>query len=168
MKVNRHVRFGAGLQLLAAALSCTGSSSETLLGTSSTGTSNPQGFSALYILASVQPNPFVPAQGFAEKSVIGRCVEIKRDGTLVQEILYSQDFPVSLTRETDAWSYTLSGTDILARDPAGFGSGPEVRRIGSTAEAQIIITRVLRNNGLPVVRTLIFSKVASLSSRCGG
>jgi len=85
----------------------------------------------------------------------------------VQDILYSQDNPAALTRETDTWTYTISGTDILARDPVGLGSGPMVSRIGSTAGGQISITRVLRNNGAAVVRTLNFSKVAALTPACG-
>lgn len=86
---------------------------------------------------------------------------------LVQDILYSQNAPVALSRETDTWSYTLSGTDIIVKDPIGVGSGPESKRIGSTADIQISITRLLRNNGLPVIRTLTFSKVTQLDPRCG-
>jgi hypothetical protein len=133
----------------------------------SNGSSGAQNFSAQYILASVQPDPFVPAVGLTQKSVIGRCVEIKTNGTLVQDILYSQDSPAALTRETDTWTYTLSGTDIRANDPVGVGFGPTVQRIGSTTDTQITIIRTLRNNGLPAIRTLIFSKVAELNPRCG-
>lgn len=135
-------------------------------GGSGTGSSQP--FSAVYILNSVQPDPFVPATGFTQKSVIGRCVELKTNGTLFQEILYSQDAPAALTRETDSWSYTISGTDIYVTDPVGFGSGPVTQRIGSTSGSQISITRTLRNNGLPVVRTLNFSRVTQLTPGCGG
>lgn len=133
----------------------------------SSGSPSAQNFSAQYILASVQPDPFVPAPGLTQKSVIGRCVEIKTNGTLVQDILYSQDSPAALTRETDTWTYTLSGTDIRANDPVGVGFGPTVQRIGSTTDSQITITRTLRNNGAPAIRTLIFSKVAQLNPRCG-
>lgn len=125
------------------------------------------GFSAEYILASVQPDVFVPAAGLTQRSVIGRCVEIKASGTLTMEILYSQDSPAALIRETDSWPYVLSGSDILARDPVGTGSGPVTQRIGSTTATQITITRVLRNNGVPVIRTLNFSKISSLDPRCG-
>jgi hypothetical protein len=142
----------------------------TTVGTSA-GAGSPSGsnqsFSAEYILSSVQPGPFVPATGFTQKSVIGRCVEIKTNGTLFQEILYSQDAPAALTRETDSWSYTISGTDIFVTDPSGFGAGAVTQRIGSTTGSQISITRTLRNNGLPVIRTLNFSKVGKLTPRCG-
>ena len=132
------------------------------------GSGSNQSFSAEYILSSVQPDPFVPATGFTQKSVIGRCVEIKANGTLFQEILYSQDSPAALTRETDNWSYAISGGDIFVTDPAGFGAGPVTQRIGSTTGAQISITQTLRNNGLPVIRTLNFSKVSQLTPPCGG
>lgn len=153
--------------ILVTILGCDASSIDGTLATGSTGSTNAQGFSAQYILASVQPDPFVPALGFAQKSVIGRCVEIKADGTLVQDILYSQDPPAALTRETDTWSYTLSGTDIVVKDPVGVGAGPAVERIGSTADPQITITRMLRNNGIPVIRSLTFSKITQLNPRCG-
>jgi hypothetical protein len=156
-----------GLLILLAVAGCDTSAVEGTLATTSPGTPNPSGFSAQYILSSVQPDPFVPAPGLTQKSVIGRCVEIKSNGTLVQDILYSQDNPAALTRETDSWTYTVSGSDILARDPVGIGSGPTVQRIGTTAGAQISITRVLRNNGAPVIRTLNFSKVTSVTPPCG-
>lgn len=155
------------LFLLPATLACDTSSLEGTLARGSAGNPGATGFSAQYILASVQPVPFVPAPGLTQKSVIGRCVEIKNNGTLVQDILYSQDNPALLLRETDSWTYTLSGTDILARDPVGIGSGPTVQRIGSTAGSQISITRVLLNNGAPVIRTLNFSKVAQVTPPCG-
>ena len=141
----------------------------TSVGTSSgSGPGSTESFSAQYILSSVEPNPFVPATGFTQKSVIGRCVEIKPGGTLTQEILYTQDTPAALTSETDSWSYSISNGDIFVTDPAGFGSGPVTQRIGSTTGGQISITRTLRNNGLPVIRTLNFSKVSQLTPRCGG
>ena len=153
--------------LLLAVLGCGTSAVDGTIATGSPGTPNVTGFSAQYILASVQPDPFVPALGLTQKSVIGRCVEIKANGTLVQDILYSQDNPAALTRETDSWSYKLSGSAILATDPVGIGSGPTVQQIGSTTGAQITITRMLRNNGLPVIRTLVFSKVAQVTPQCG-
>jgi len=125
------------------------------------------GFSAQYILSSVDPDPFVPATGFTQKSVIGRCVDIKSTGSLVQEILYTQDVPAALTKEIDSWAYVISGTDIIVTDPTGFGSGPVTQRIGSTTGSQISITRRLWNNGLPVIRTLNFSKVNGLTPACG-
>ncbi|MBA3646491.1 MAG: hypothetical protein H0W63_09965 [Gemmatimonadaceae bacterium] len=134
--------------------------------TTAPGSSPAQPVSAQYILASVQPTPFVPAGGFVQKSVIGQCVDLKPTGTLVQSILYTQDNPALLTRETDTWTYTLSGLDILTRDPLA-GAGAATQRIGSTADAQITITRVFRNNGSAIVRTLIFSKVTQLSTPCG-
>ncbi len=129
------------------------------------GSSPAQQVSAQYILASVQPTPFVPATGFAQKSVIGLCVDIKPNGTMVQSILYTQDNPALLTRETDTWTYTLSGSDILTRGPLA-GAGSVTQRIGSTTDAQVTITRILRNNGSAIVRTLIFSKVTQLSTPC--
>ena len=128
---------------------------------------SPQNFSAQYILSSVQPDPFVPATGFTLRSVIGRCVEIKSDGTVVQDVLYSQDSPAALLREVDNWTYTLSGTDIMVNNPIGFGSGPVVQRVGSTNGTVISITRVLRNSGLAVIKTLIFSRVSQVDPRCG-
>jgi hypothetical protein len=131
------------------------------------GSATAQNFSGQYILASVAPDAFVPASGLTQKSVIGRCVEIKTNGTLVQDIIYTQDTPAALIHETDTWTYTLSGTSILANDPVGTGLGPAVQLIGATTDAQITITRTLRNNGLPVIRTLTFSKVTQLSPPCG-
>ncbi len=120
-------------------------------GTGGLGGSTPtaQGFSAQYILASVSPTPFVPgSSAFAQKSVIGQCVDIRSNGTMLQSILYTQDSPAQITRETDSWIYTLSGTGI-------------------PGDSQIAITRVLRNDGIPVVRTLFFSRVSQLSRPCG-
>ncbi len=138
-------------------------------GTGGTGGSTPttQGFSAQYILASVSPTPFVPGStAFAQKSVIGQCVDIRSSGTMLQSILYTQDNPAQITRETDSWVYTLSGSDILTVDPLA-GAGATTQRIGGTGDAQIAITRVLRNDGLAVVRTLVFSRVSQLSTPCG-
>lgn len=163
------MRSSASLRWLfvATMIGCDISAIQGTIPTSSPGTTGAQGFSAQYILTSVQPDPFVPAPGFTQRSVIGRCVEIKADGTLVQDILYSQDAPAALLREIDSWTYTLSGTDILARDPVGVGSGALVERIGSTGGTQISITRVVRNSGIPALRTLTFSKVSQLTPRCG-
>lgn len=127
----------------------------------------PQAFSAQYILASVAPTPFVPAAGIAQKSVIGQCVDIKSDGTMVQSILYTQDSPAQITRETDTWTYTLAGGNIVTQDPlATSGSAPMI--IGATTDNQIVITRLLRNNGLPVIRTLTFTKLVQGGPICGG
>ena len=75
------------------------------------------GFTAVYILASVSPTPFVPAAGIAQKSVIGQCVDIRGDGTMIQSIVYTQDNPAQITRETDTWTYTLSASNIVTKDP---------------------------------------------------
>jgi hypothetical protein len=160
----------AGFLLLIALAACDTSAVEGTLASGTPGTAGSPsvtGFSGQYILASVQPDPFVPAPGLTQRSVIGRCVEIKPDGTLVQEILYSQDSPAALIKEIDTWTYSLSGSVILARDPVGLGSGPVVTNIGSTGDAQIVITRILQNSGAPVIRTLFFSKVSQLTPRCG-
>jgi hypothetical protein len=137
------------------------------LGTSSGGNNPaPQGFSAQYILASVAPSPFVPAAGIAQKSVIGQCVDIKSDGTMVQSILYTQDSPAQLTRETDTWTYTLSGSNIVTQDPLSTAGSPSFI-IGATTDNQIVVTRILRNDGLAVVRTLTFTKLAQGGAVCG-
>lgn len=161
--------FGRAIRVLICwmILGCDASPLAGTYGAGSPGTSNPTNFGAEYILAFVEPDAFVPAAGFVQKSVIGRCVEIKPDGTLLQEILYSQNAPAALTREVDTWSYSILGSDIVAKDPVGTGSGPVSRRIGSTTGTQIVITRVLRNNGNPVIRTLTFSRINPLSPRCG-
>jgi hypothetical protein len=153
--------------LLLAIFACDTSAIDGTIGGGTNGSPTAQNFSAQYILASVAPDPFVPAAGLTQKSVIGRCIEIKTNGTLVQDIIYSQDSPAALIHETDTWNYTLSGTSILADDPVGIGLGPAVQRIGATTDAQITITRTLRNNGVPVIRTLTFSKVTQLSPACG-
>jgi hypothetical protein len=126
----------------------------------------PQAFSAQYILASVAPTPFVPASGIAQKSVIGQCVDIKSDGTMVQSILYTQDTPAQISRETDTWTYTLSGSNIVTQDPLSTAGSPSTI-IGATTDNQIVITRLLRNDGLSVTRTLTFSKLAQGGPACG-
>jgi hypothetical protein len=138
------------------------------LGTGGNGGNNPtpQAFAAQYILASVAPTPFVPAVGIAQKSVIGQCVDIKSDGTMVQSILYTQDSPAQITRETDTWRYTLSGANIVTQDPLSPAGSPSMI-IGATTDNQIVITRLLRNDGLPVTRTLTFSKLPQGGPICG-
>jgi hypothetical protein len=162
------------LRLFAAALFCACDDAGTIIGTAGTGGSGgsggtsptQQGFQAQYILSSVFPTPFVPAAGITQKSVIGQCVDIRTNGTMVQSVLYTQDNPALIMRETDTWTYTLSGTNIVTSDPLA-GAGATAQAIGTTSSSQISVTRVLRNGGAPVVRTLVFSKVSQLSTPCG-
>jgi hypothetical protein len=113
----------------------------------------------------VQPTPGVPTAGQGGKNVQQGCMEVRTDGTLIQAVVYLNDATFALSIETETWSYHLVGGEIVVTDPQGLFLG--VTSIGSTGDSQISTNRTLQNAGMPVARTLIFTKVGGLGSVCG-
>lgn len=122
---------------------------------------SPTQFVAQYSLFSVLPDWNVPVGGSGSKNITAGCMDFQAGGVLIRRIAYtvtpSGGIP-SLVNESDTWSYTVQGSDLIVTDPIGNGSVPETKRIAATSDTGFSIYTILRNGGTPASRTLGFRR----------